>query len=323
MRSSACILLFFLFPASAFTQLVKGRIIDTQSREPVPFATIYFNGTFKGTSSDREGRFQIDASGFSSMPLTISAIGYYSHTLSDFSIGGPLVIPLTPKVYELGEVQVSGKDAARRRKSNLKTFRKEFLGTTSNARRCEILNEEVISFIYDLKKDSLQAFAMEPIEVYNKALAYKVTYYLDQFELNKRTSSLYFSGNILFTEDDSTFKRYTTNRRKRAYMGSRRHFFRTLWAEELNASKYEISASSGSLSCQDVVIVSSSNTKFLKYPESLEVHFRDKWSLINFKMDSVYFEEDGYFDPNVIGWEGELGRKRIGDSLPYEYTLSL
>jgi hypothetical protein len=85
------------------------------------------------------------------------------YTLSDFSIGGPVVILLTPKVYEIGEVMISGKDAARRRKANLKAFRNEFLGKSPNARRCKILNEEVILFSYLPEEDTLRAFAMGSI----------------------------------------------------------------------------------------------------------------------------------------------------------------
>jgi hypothetical protein len=322
MRRYTVILLLALFSAPAFSQIVKGRIIDIQSREPVPFAAVYFNGTFMGTTSDQDGSFQIDVTSFASMPLTISAIGYYSYTFTDFSIGGPVVILLTPKIYELGEVQVSAKDKAKRRKANLKSFRKEFLGQTLNARRCKILNEEVISFIYDSNIDSLQAFAMEPIQIHNKALAYKVNYYLDRFEFKKHTGYLHFSGNILYSEDDSTYRRSTRNKRKRAYMGSRMHFFRALWANELYSTKFSIGTSGVKLSSQDILVLSPMDTKFLKYPESLVIHYAEKWSQLNFKSEYVYFARDGYFDLKGISWEGDLGRKRIGDTLPYEYKIS-
>jgi hypothetical protein len=101
-RLFTLILLFSLLSGSTFSQIVKGRIIDSQTREAVPFAAVYFAGTFMGTTSDQEGNFQIDVTSFVSIPLTISAIGYYSYALTDFSIGGPVVILLTPKVYEIG-----------------------------------------------------------------------------------------------------------------------------------------------------------------------------------------------------------------------------
>ena len=98
-----------------------------------------------GTSSDQERNFQIDVTSFVSMPLTISAIGYYSYAITEFSIGGPEVILLTPKVYEIREVEISGNTVARRRKANLKAFRKEFRGQSPNARKCQIPNEGDIS----------------------------------------------------------------------------------------------------------------------------------------------------------------------------------
>lgn len=322
MRRYTLTILLAILHALAFSQIVKGRIIDMQTRESVPYADVYFAGTFKGTSSDQEGNFQMDVSSFISMPLTISAIGYYSYTLTDFSSGQPVVILLTPKVYEIGEVEISGNTAVRRRKANLKAFRKEFLGESAIAKKCEILNEEAISFFYDSYKDTLRAFAMEPIQIRNKVLAYKVTYYLDQFEFNKRTTALDFSGSILFSEEDSTYRRSILQKRKRAYVGSRMHFFRALWADDLYSTKFTIHNPAGDqLSYKDIVIVSPMDTKFLTYPESLVIYYAEKWSRINFKSEYVYFDRDGYFDPLGIGWEGELGKKRIGDSLPYEYTL--
>jgi hypothetical protein len=145
----------------------------------------------------------------------------------------------------------------------------------------------------------------------------------NRFEFNKQTSSLYFSGSILYSEDDSTYRRFTRNRRKRAYMGSRMHFFRALWADDLYSTKYEINNLSGdTLFFNDIVILSSMDTKFLNYPENLVIHYSEKWSQLNFNSEFVYFARDGYFDPTGIRWVGELGKKRIGDTLPYEYTLS-
>jgi len=322
MKKYILILQLLLFAASAYGQIVRGIILDSESREPVPFATIYFNGTFAGTSSDQEGGFQFDVTAYNSMPLTISSIGFYSYTLRDFSFDGPVVIPLTPKVYEIGAVEIDGTTAARSRKANLKVFRDQFLGQTPNARKCKILNEEVISFFNDSNEDTLRAFAMEPIKIYNKALAYKIIYYLDLFEFNRQTNSLHYSGNILFSEDDSTYRRSTRNKRKRTYVGSRMHFFRALWANDLYSTKFTIHNPDGDqLSYKDIVVQSPMKTSFLKYPESLVIHFAEKWSKINFNSEFIFFERDGYFDPSDIGWEGEMCRKRIGDSLPYEYTL--
>lgn len=43
------------------------------------------------------------------MPLTISALGYYSVTLTDFLLDKPFLIYLNSKVYELEEIVITTK----------------------------------------------------------------------------------------------------------------------------------------------------------------------------------------------------------------------
>jgi len=101
------------------------------------------------------------------------------------------------------------------------------------------------------------------------------------------------------------------------------HFFRALWADDLYSTKFTIHNPAGEqLGYEDIVVLSPIDMKILKYPESLVIYHADKWSQLNFQSEFVYFARDGYFDPVGIGWEGELAKKRIGGSLPYEYTVS-
>jgi len=65
----------------------------------VNFATVYFNGTFVGTHSDQNGYFELDISKYKSMPLTVSALGYYTVTISDLSSAKYYRILLVPKVF--------------------------------------------------------------------------------------------------------------------------------------------------------------------------------------------------------------------------------
>ena len=116
---------------AAYCQVINGTIIDSKTDSTICFATIYFNGTFVGTSSDINGNFKLDISKNASMTLTVSSIGYYSVTLSDFLTDKPLIIYLEPKVFEINDVFVSAKSLARKRKVNLRLFKNEFLGKTA------------------------------------------------------------------------------------------------------------------------------------------------------------------------------------------------
>ncbi len=85
LRKVMLLFLFINFFTVGYNQVIKGVILDKETKSTVPHATVYFSGTFVGTTSDQHGNFKIDITEYASRPLAISAIGYYSFTLTDFS----------------------------------------------------------------------------------------------------------------------------------------------------------------------------------------------------------------------------------------------
>jgi CarboxypepD_reg-like domain len=64
------------YAQDAFTS-IKGRLIDEQSKEPIPYASIYIKGKSIGTTTNGEGKFLFHVpSGFDKDTLIISVIGY-------------------------------------------------------------------------------------------------------------------------------------------------------------------------------------------------------------------------------------------------------
>jgi hypothetical protein len=327
MRKLFLLFIFINFFKVAYNQVIKGTVLDKETKSPIGFAYLYFNGTFTVTQTDQNGNYKLDVSKNASMPLTISAVGYYSSTLTDFSTEKPNLIYLIPKLYELKEVTINARSLAKRRKANLRLFKDEFLGTTYNARECEILNEPDITFNYDSDKDTLQAFASKPILIDNRRLGYKITYYLDKFEYYKKSRSFFYKGNVIFNEDLTTNElqkqSFETNR-KYAYFGSRMNFFRALWVNDLKSAGFMVKTPSDeNLNYEDIVIQEDSRLKFLKYHENLNIFYytRYRMSHIVFLKERIYFDNSGYFDQSGISWEGELARQRVGDLLPYEYHV--
>lgn len=325
MRKYILLFLFTNFYLVAYNQVIKGTILDKQTKSTISFAAVYFSGTFVGTTSDQDGNFVLDITKYTSMPLTISVVGYYSFTLTDFSTDEPSMIYLTPKVYEIEEVSVGAKSLARKRKVNLRLFKNEFLGASYNTQNCEIINEDDITFNYGSDDDTLKAFALNPILIYNKILGYHITYYLDKFEYDKKSNTTSFTGNIIFNEDltiDETNKRSYKRKRRHAYYGSYMHFFRALWADDLRSTFFTIKNSAGQeLKYKDVVIQGDNNKKFLRYPENLDIYYLSGWSNICFLKQQVLFEQNGFFDPSGILWRGQMTIKRIADWLPYNYSV--
>lgn len=324
MKKITLLLIIINLYTTAFNQVIRGTVFDKKTKNTICFATVYFNGTFVGTIANQDGYFELSVAKNKSMPMTISAIGYYSVTLTNFSKTEPLVVYLEPKIYEIGEVVVSTRSLERKRRRNLALFREEFIGTTDNAQNCKILNEEDITFNYYSDEDTIKAYALKPILIENRSLGYKITYYLDKFEFYKEKEATFFCGNIIFNEDIATgnaYKEFYVRARKLAYLGSRMHFFRELWYSTLESSGFTvINPKYEELSILDFVSIDGNNNKFLEYQWNLYVKYENRKSIIEFLKNNVYFDESGFFNPG-INWKGDMAKQRIADWLPYEYSF--
>lgn len=87
----------------------------------------------------------------------------------------------------------------------------------------------------------MKAFSLNPILIDNSYLAYKVTYYLDQFVLTKKDNFLAYIGSVLFKDymgsKNERIQKYE-KRRSKTYLGSKMHLLRSLWNNNLDASGF-------------------------------------------------------------------------------------
>lgn len=73
----AGLIIVFFIPVSAFAQtLVKGKVTDAHSGDPIPFANIIFKGTTSGTSTDFDGNFEVKTTG----PVDSLVVSYMGYT---------------------------------------------------------------------------------------------------------------------------------------------------------------------------------------------------------------------------------------------------
>lgn len=324
MKKILCLSFFIYSFAICYSQVIKGTVIDKQSQCPVGYASVYFDGTFVGTIADQNGNFTLDVSKYVSMPLTISAVGYYSSTTDNFLTATPFIIRLDQKIYSIKEVVVNGKSLEKERKENLDIFKEHFIGTTTNAKKCIILNENDITFNYYSDGDTLKAFASKPILIENRALGYNVLFYLNKFEYYRKSKRVTFLGSIFFDEN-ITFKeqpkRYYDRKRIHAYRGSRMHLFRTLWSEDSLSTGFTLKDSAfNRVSFKSIVKHDSVGQKYLKYKGRLRIDYYNSKSQILFLKKEIILDKTGYFDPTETRWTGELSKRLIADWLPYEYS---
>lgn len=107
------LIIFLIFPVLLYSQAsIQGKIVDSESKQAVPFATIKLKNNSIGVVSNVEGDFQIPASyKLLQDSLVISCIGY-SNTVLDMNqlLDNQLnIIQLQPSVYQLNEAVVSAK----------------------------------------------------------------------------------------------------------------------------------------------------------------------------------------------------------------------
>nr|WP_294859157.1 TonB-dependent receptor [uncultured Fluviicola sp.] len=107
------LLLLFLAPITLFSQEIAGRVLNVETREPIPFAQVKINGGAQALTNEN-GEFSLK---LDSLPATciISALDYYSDTIRIISTRIEVIQlrPLAP-VQDLGPVVVA---ASRRQQS--------------------------------------------------------------------------------------------------------------------------------------------------------------------------------------------------------------
>lgn len=236
---------FFLscFYYTAFAQSLCGTIFSADTKQPVPFASVYLSNTSVGATTNDQGKFVINNFPEGRYDLIVSCMGYepYQTTIQSNKLNA-IEIYLKPRVQELKEVVVQSYEKDGWSKWG-KFFLDCFIGHSEYAANCTIKNTEAIKFRYDKKGRILAAFANEPLIIVNESLGYEIKYDLVSFEYNQAKSLLFYSGYPFFTPMETTRKGKQNRwekRRLNAYEGSVMHFMRALYRNKIADEKFEV-----------------------------------------------------------------------------------
>jgi len=225
-------------------QALRGKVIASDSKQPIHLANVFLSNTSIGTVTNAEGIFVLDRFPQGRFDVVISCIGYetYVTTIQYAQLPAFIEVVLKPKVNILQEVVVEPYEKNGWERYG-KFFIENFIGTSALAADCKLKNPETIRFRYNKKENILRAFADEPIVLENRALGYILRYDLKVFEYNYGTRIFYFQGYPLF-EDIETDRKRLLNRwernRTEAYYGSMMHFMRSLFRNQLIEVGFEI-----------------------------------------------------------------------------------
>ena len=114
------------------TTLIKGTVVDSQTKETIPFANVQIVNTTIGTTSDVDGNFTLDVK---KMPLRlkISFVGYKSEIIEISSVRDRLLeVKLTPESKLLEEVVVKPKRYKNRNNPALALMEKVIANKSNN-----------------------------------------------------------------------------------------------------------------------------------------------------------------------------------------------
>ena len=357
-------LVFFVFFSIATLQgqIITGQILDEVTKESLPGATVYLDGTSLSTITDAEGNFRLHSKDSKAI-LVVSFIGYLTYKLENPRqyLGKRLKVLMVEESIALDEV-VIGKGPFSRAQM-MKVFKEEFLGESKAGKSCKIENENDIILYYDVSENTLRATSRNPLQIHNKYLDYDVNFDLEDFKVYYNFKSLnkfnqvssYFSGTTFYK--DLKKSNQSDKRRRASFYGSAQHFAYTLanmaWEKEeirLFVNGFQVNPKDyfnvkDTLGIKKVTLIKEpqkenpsfnvqgnrgniNGTSIKKPSQYIKTNFnvlyqKDKQSIIDFVDKVLYVDANGNYNPIYgILYGGYIGTLKAGDLLPTDYFQS-
>lgn len=223
---------------------ITGTISNAVTGIRIPNASVFINGTSRGSISKTDGSFELNDIPKGTYELVVSSVGYQTIVFPFSADSLPMMLHfrLEAKAEELEAVTVTPYEKNGWRKWG-RVFTENFIGTSAAAKDCSIKNTKTLRFRYSASRKTLEVSADEPLIIENKALGYRIIYQLEGFVHSWKERSVVFVGYSLF-EDMSDNKKGIPSkwlkRRKAAYTGSLMHFVRSLYNNRLAQDNFEV-----------------------------------------------------------------------------------
>jgi hypothetical protein len=239
--TSICFFMLMCLHVSA-QSVIKGSIRSEKDNALLPFASVFLSQTTLGDRTTEQGTFSVNNIPNGRYELIVSYLGYeplvVPLSLQDTTL--TLHLKLKPKAGQLSEVVIR-KNPNRDRW--LKTFKETFLGMSSAAKACRIVNEDVIDIYYDEQKGQLIASSDGLLVIENPQLGYRIKYVLQGYINDYAMHYVLYYGFPQFEEMKSKNNRQQSRweeRRLEAYRGSSLHFMRSLMERRLKEDGFQV-----------------------------------------------------------------------------------
>lgn len=343
------LIVFYFLSVAAFGQAfytISGTVKNSKG-ELLQAATVFIAGSEKAVATDAEGNFKFTNLVPGTYQLVVNMMGYTPARQNVILKDAPetLVLTLGSKAIMLDEVNVGDKS---QRKKYIKMFIQSFMGESSNAKHCQILNPELLEF--STIKGVLKATTPDFLIIENNALGYRIKYLLKTFSYEAARNITLYDGDYIFEQMSGTPEQQQKweEKRQEAYEGSLMHYLRSLYA--------------GTTRQQGFLLYKILNAIFPMYIESIPIDpeqtiDRSESNLVTFKYKYRFYilydkKKAAKPDPSHVGQDrvsdldnhgsifstdarvdsrgsftnyeklliqGFWGRKRVADQLPWEY----
>jgi hypothetical protein len=345
-----------IFTGLAYGQnfTIKGKVVDSASREPLLSASVFCQNTTQGTATNKEGEFSLSLKP-GGYDLIITYTGYKAKLIpiSHQSDNLDLQIEMVKEEKSIEEVVIrSSAEVKDGWEKYGKFFMSNFIGATPFAAQCSLANPEVLKFYYYRRADKLKVLAEEPIIINNYALGYRQQFTLDSFLHMFKTEISSYRGYCFYQEMSGPIDsiRLWRKNREKAYMGSRLHFMHSYYDTTVTKSGFVVAMldeedetkfnritnlydstyynyvdSTGEADLffprkiSITYIKRTPETEYLKQYKlplnvGVQTSYIDLWNVITIRQNGYYYDQKDWVNSGYWSW------KNLADQVPYDYS---
>jgi hypothetical protein len=324
-----------LFAQQELKTVITGQVIDIESGELLEGVNVFLSYTTIGVTTGKDGSFKLMNIPVGVFELVVSHVGYEKEVVDirvEKTDSLSYEFKLKPKIVLAPEVEIST-DSPEEWKENLEKFINAFIVSDKNNNLCKILNPEVINL--QLNNDTLNAWSDSVIRVDNRELGYQLNIVLSGFKWNiKMDYGIYliyprFEELQPHSQNESKIWKES---RKTSYLGSMKHFLRTLLSGTTEEESFRIYAGTFNkilkgqghyVDAKEIVQEFGGEKPFKKliFPGFLRIEygtrFRYQESVIKLTEEEALIDESGnLLNPLAVEVSGAWAKKRIADLMP-------
>ncbi|MGY4537791.1 hypothetical protein ACVW0P_002210 [Mucilaginibacter sp. UYNi724] len=243
------IVFLFFVPVSLFAQVnITGNVLIEGTKKPIPDATVFLSQSRSGTKTNSDGTFKLYQVKDGEYDVVVSCIGYepyFGHVSVKYSDVKIPDVKLALRTNQLAEVKIRPSKKIKRdykRENQVRMFTDEFLGHTSNASDCKILNTNLLIFDFDEQTRKLTAHTNDFLIIENKALGYRIKYLVKTFLIDQLNGIISYTGSSVFEELTGNEDQQASwhRNRERVYKTSSMRFLRACIADNLENNDFYV-----------------------------------------------------------------------------------